>query len=100
MTQWVNVPRLADKGVEIVVKVELGGNDIEVWKVPKNVLESCYSARMASIFLGDHMLTAANLPALRQMIGRELASAVTQGRDIGYRQAQADIRAALGSDKP
>lgn len=91
MYALTNVPRACDKGSEI--KVEVQGNDIILWHVHKS---DDRGSKMATIFVGDHMLVADNHRDLLELIGRELASAVTRGRDAGYSHAKREIREALG----
>ena len=52
------------------------------------------SILMTSLHVGDHMMQKPN--DLREMYGRDIAMAIRLGRDAGYAQAQADIKAALG----
>lgn len=51
---------------------------------------------VGDIYIGDHMFEPKMQDSLREMIGRALVSAIYRARDIGYRQAQNDIRDALG----
>lgn len=51
-------------------------------------------SRMTTAYLGDHML--AKPAELRRMYANDLATAIRMGRDAGYEQAKAEIRAVLG----
>ena len=51
---------------------------------------------VGDIYIGDHMFKPDMQEHLRVMVGRAIASAICQARDVGYRQAQRDIRNALG----
>jgi hypothetical protein len=51
---------------------------------------------VCDMFIGDHMFEVDMRSALRMMVARALVTAIERARDIGYRQAQSDIRDALG----
>lgn len=51
---------------------------------------------VCDMFIGDHMFEPDKRDYLRQMVGDAIVRAIHAGRDVGYKQAQADIRSALG----
>lgn len=51
------------------------------------------SVAMTDVFIGDHLLHDPN--ALREMIARDLATAIRLARDAGYAQAKAELRGWL-----
>jgi hypothetical protein len=51
--------------------------------------------RVGDIYIGDHMFDPKLRDTLREVVGRALVSTIERARDVGYRQAQADIRKAL-----
>ncbi|WP_454627817.1 hypothetical protein [Bradyrhizobium cenepequi] len=86
-----NVPRKADRGVEM--RVEVAGNDIVLWNVNKS---DDRGSKMETIYVGSHMLMADNQTQLLEMLGREMLHLIVAARDAGYKQAQQDIKQALG----
>lgn len=49
---------------------------------------------MTDFSIGDHLMEKPEL--LRQMVADTVATAIRMARDVGYKQALADVRAALG----
>lgn len=93
----VNVPNASETNINLEVDVQ--HMTVFIKAVDKNRLTDYNSSVVCRIFVGDHMFQEENREDMRKMIGREIASAIIQARDIGYRQAQWDIRAALGITK-
>lgn len=91
MWSLVNVPPACAKEIKIRAIVE--DETIKIVRAKKSATENDWLG-MGDFFVGDHML--ARPDDLRQMIGRELVSAIIMARDAGYAQAQAEIRDALG----
>jgi hypothetical protein len=73
--------RVNDGSVKVVVVDPRTESRDEWWEV-------------CSLYIGEHMFSEPD--DLRLMVGRALITAIYQARDVGYRQAQADIRQALG----
>lgn len=94
MHSLTNVPRAADKDRDIQVVVD--GSDIRIVNAPARYVDALDTSTMTTIHLGDHMLLAERYDDLRNMIGRDIATAIRMGRDAGYRHAQMEIRDALG----
>lgn len=94
MYKLVNVPHAKDKRAHLLASVEKETVYIKVTDPetapPFNAISVC------DLYIGDHMFEPYNRDALRQMVGRALITAIENARDVGYRQAQADIRDALG----
>lgn len=91
MYRLVNIPH-KDSRVEVDSKVE--GETVKLFASDKQASEGFRELTMDTLYIGDHMFDKPE--ALREMVGRALVHAVTRARDVGYMQAQADIRDALG----
>jgi hypothetical protein len=87
-----NVPS-KDSNMEIRGHVE-GENIYIIAAVKGSKWRDGHSVSMTTDFIGDHMMQKPH--DLRQMYADSLAAAIRLGREAGYAQAQADIRAALG----
>jgi hypothetical protein len=95
MPQLTNVPHHRDSA-ELDVRVK-DGNVRVVAIAPKDRdLNPDNWWGVGDLYIGDHMFKPEMQDHLRMMVGRALISAIYQARDIGYRQAQRDIRDALG----
>jgi hypothetical protein len=95
MYNLVNVPHKNDRA-EIDSRVD--GQTVMIVAVDRNFRaenKPFGELRMDDLYIGDHMLE--NPQALREMIGRAMVHAIIRARDIGYAQAQADIRKAIGA---
>lgn len=86
-----NVPTKNQRNFEM--QVEVRDNNIYLWSVCKSDLGR---SKMETFYVGDHMLLADNHKHLLEMLGREMIHLIESARDIGYRQAQVDIKMALG----
>jgi hypothetical protein len=108
----VNVPTRADedRGGKSFKRVEMSGivrSDAAVvrsytglasYEAPPPGYDPEHNAvDVCAMYIGDHMFERRD--QLRGMIAMALADCIRQGRDIGYRQAQADMRRAMGMDK-
>lgn len=91
MYNLTNIPHHKDRR-EVECRVD--GETVRLIAHDKQAVDGFRELGMDTLFVGDHML--AKPEALRQMIGSALVHAVIRARDVGYRQAQADIRDALG----
>lgn len=95
MYSLTNVPHHKDR-TELDVRVE---NDI-VKVVAIDPKDSNLNPDnwwgVGELYIGDHMFKPEMQNSLREMVGRALVSTIYRARDIGYRQAQRDIRDALG----
>ena len=93
MYRLVNIPH-AKASAEIISRVD--GCSVKIdsvdMKRPKDDVFA--SLNMGDLYIGEHMFERPD--ALRAMVGQTLVLAITTARDVGYRQAQADIREALG----
>ncbi len=94
MYRIVNVPRAADKRVRLEASTD--GQSAMVRVVELDREPPYNSCGVWDVYIGDHMFEADKRDDLRKMVAEAVANAITNGRDIGYLQAQADIRAALG----
>jgi hypothetical protein len=91
MYNIVNIPHHKDRR-QIGCRVD--GETVRLVAVDRTAPEGFQELGMDTMYVGDHMLTKPE--GLREMIGLALVHAVIRGREVGYRQAQADIREALG----
>jgi hypothetical protein len=92
MHQLTNVPTEASL---CRIEASVNGETIEIRCVEKRGDRP--GIGMSSLYVGDHMLSKPE--ALRQMIGDAICLAIRAGRDAGYHQAKAEIRAALGIER-
>lgn len=94
MYRLVNIPHSKNKRADLKASVE----DQTVYiKVVDPEGEAPYnSCGVGDMFIGDHMFEPDKRDALRLMVGGALVRAIEAAREIGYRQAQSDIRDALG----
>lgn len=94
MYSVVNIPHASNKRAELTAFAEDGHAKV---KVVDPGIEPPYNAcGVCDMFIGDHMFEPDKRDDLRMMVARALVTAIEKGRDAGYRQAQADIRNALG----
>ena len=94
MYSIVNIPHASNKRAELTASVDGGHARVRVVD-PKG--EPPYnSCGVCDLFIGDHMFEPDKRDDLRMMVARAFVTAIEKGRDAGYAQAQADIRAALG----
>jgi hypothetical protein len=91
MYNLTNIPHHKDRR-EVDSRVD--GETVRLIAFDRQAPEGFQELGMDTLFVGDHMLDKPE--ALREMIGRALVHVVIRARDVGYRQAQADIRDALG----
>lgn len=93
----VNIPHEKSKE-HLVWRVSVEGQQIAVsyFNNSKPLEEYKPTTKVCSLFVSDHMFEPKNQEHLRRMIGEEIIRAIEAGRKVGYMQAQADIRAALG----
>jgi hypothetical protein len=91
MYSLTNIPHHKARA-EVDSRVE--GESVRLVAYDRQAPEGFQDLTMDTMFIGDHMLSKPQ--ALREMVGRALVHAVIRARDVGYRQAQADIRDALG----
>lgn len=94
MYRIVNIPHASNKRALLVASVE---NETVYVKVVDPQKEEPFNAcGVCDMFIGDHMFEPDKRDSLREMVGRAIISAIENAREVGYRQAQADIRGALG----
>lgn len=94
MYRVVNVPHASNKRAQLTPSVE--NETVYIKIIDPQTAPPFNATGVCDMFIGDHMFTADMRDALRMMVGRALVTAIEQGRDAGYSQAQADIRKALG----
>jgi hypothetical protein len=88
--QLTNVPT---KASDLEIKGIVNGENIKVVCAKRNAAPGDW-LMMTDTHVGDHMLGKPE--ELRKMYADDLATAIRMGRDAGYEQAKAEIRAALG----
>jgi hypothetical protein len=88
----VNVPEASNKDVDLVVSID--GSNVYVKAVDKR--SEFNSSGVCDLFIGEHLFEPDKHDWLRKMVGDAIVTAILQARDIGYRQAQDDIRRAIG----
>ena len=94
MYRIVNVPRANDDRAQLVEVVE---NQTVCIKVIDPKTAAPFNATgVCDMYIGDHMFEPTMRDDLRHMVGKALITAIESAREVGYRQAQADIRKALG----
>ena len=91
--QLTNIP---PKSSKLEIRPVVDGQNILIVCAERNAAPGDHLV-MTSTYVGDHMMEKPEL--LREMYGHDLAAVIRFARDIGYRQAQADMRAALGLEK-
>ena len=94
MYRLVNVPPASNKRAQLTPSVE--NETVYVKVIDPKIAPPFNSISVCDMYIGDHMFNADMRDALRMMVGQALVTAIEHARDIGYRQAQADIRQALG----
>lgn len=94
MYRVVNIPHAKNRRAVLTPSVD--GQTAYVKSVDPEMAEPYNSAGVCDMFIGDHMFEADKRDSLRMMVAQALITAIEQARDIGYRQAQSDIRDALG----
>lgn len=94
MYSVVNIPHADNKRAELTASVDSGHAKVTVVD-PK--IEPPYNfCGVCDLYIGEHMFEPDKRDDLRMMVARALVTAIEKGRDAGYSQAQANIRAALG----
>lgn len=91
MYSLTNIPH---KDSHVCIESRVDGQTVRLFAFDNKAKEGFRELGMDDFSIGDHMLSKPQ--ELREMIGRALVHAITRARDVGYRQAQADIRHALG----
>lgn len=94
MYRIVNVPHAKNKRAELVASVENQTAYVKV--IDPQTAPPFNACRVCDLFIGDHMFEPVMRNDLRMMVAKAIISAIEAGRDVGYRQAQADVRGALG----
>lgn len=94
MYRIVNVPHASNKRAELQTSVE--GQTVYVRVVDPQGESPYNSSGVCDMFIGDHMFEPDKRESLRRMVGQAIITAIENAREVGYRQAQADIRSALG----
>jgi hypothetical protein len=94
MYRLVNVPHANNKRAQLTPSVEQQTVYIKV--IDPQTAPPFNASLVCDMFIGDHMFTPEMRNDLRMMVGRALVTAIEHARDIGYRQAQSEIRDALG----
>jgi hypothetical protein len=91
--QLTNIPHPKDRTeLDVVVK----DNSVKVVVIDPKDRGTDKWWGVGDVYIGDHMFKPDMQDQLRVMVGRAIVSAIYQARDVGYRQAQRDIRNALG----
>lgn len=93
-----NVPRASQKTLQI--RGEVDGEMVRVVCVQERTPygAACeHSSDMCSTYVGAHMFEPQNHALLRKMFADSLASAIRMARDVGYRQAMAELRELIGA---
>jgi hypothetical protein len=91
MYKLTNIPHSRDK-TELDVRIKDGSIKVVVVDPKPEKRDEWYG--VCDLYIGDHLFEKPE--DLRMMVGRALITAIYQARDVGYRQAQRDIRYALG----
>lgn len=94
MYRIVNVPHASNKRAQLTPSVEKETAYVKV--IDPMTAPPFNASGVCDMFIGDHMFEPNMRNDLRMMVARALVTAIEQARDVGYRQAQADIRAAIG----
>ena len=95
MYSLTNVPHHKDR-TELDVRVKGGTVKVVAIDPKDRDLNPDNWWGVGDMYIGDHMFKPEMQDSLREMVGRALVAAIYRARDIGYRQAQNDIRDALG----
>lgn len=95
MYSLTNVPHHKDRA-ELDVRVKDGTVKVVAIDPKDRDLNPDNWWGVGDIYIGDHMFEPGKRDDLRMMVGRALAAVIYRARDIGYRQAQNDIKDALG----
>lgn len=94
MYRLVNVPHASNKRAQLTPIVE--NQTVYIKVIDPQTAAPFNSTGVGNLFIGDHLFDANDRDGIRMIVGRALVTAIEAARDIGYRQAQADIRGALG----
>lgn len=89
-----NIPHASNKRAELVASVK--DDSVYVQVIDPKTAPPFNAIGVCDMFIGDHMFAPAMRDDLRMMVGRALVFVIEKARDAGYRQAQSDIRDALG----
>jgi len=94
MYKIMNVPHAKNDRAQLTASVD--GQTVHIRVVDPKGEPPYNSCGVGDMFIGDHMFEPDKRDALRMMVGEALIRAIDAARAVGYRQAQTDIRAALG----
>lgn len=94
MYNLMNVPHAGNKRAQLTPSIE--NQTIHIRVIDPQTAPPFTSCGVGDLYIGDHLFDADDRDGIRMIVGRALITAIEKARDIGYRQAQADIRNALG----
>jgi hypothetical protein len=94
MYRVVNIPHHKNDVLELVASVENQTAHVKV--VSKKVSPPYNLSGVCDLYIGDHMFEDDKRDALRLMVANAMITCIRAAREVGYLQAQADIRKALG----
>ena len=95
MYRLVNVPHHTSR-CKVETRIKNGSVHI-VLHDPKIEKKEFADLGMCDLYIGEHMFDKPD--ELRKMVGDAMRYLILEARDAGYRQAQADIRGALGMNR-
>lgn len=89
-----NIPHAANKRAQLTPSA--AQDHAKVCVIDPKAPPMYNSCGVCDLYIGPHMFKPENHDHLRLMVAGALVSAIEAGRAAGYKQAQADMRAALG----
>lgn len=90
----VNIPHAGNKRTQL--QVDLAHQTVNINVVDTETPPPFNATSVCDLYIGEHMFEPSMRDRLRGMVGEAIISVIEQARDAGYRQAQEDIRRALG----